>query len=348
MSDYNLTRPNSPAVTGDYGHQATGTGIYAQNAILENGSVHNFANRSSADHTPPPNSFPCFAFAVLHRITAIRPICLRSLFHCFWCLESFAMAQNEDVDMRDYSDDKDDEASFALARKLQDEFDRLAFASSLGLADDDFNISNISPPGWFSMPSIKGKHPVTDEEYARQLADEMNDYQSAPMSDEELARLFQMQDDPAFDFYSPLPRIPISHSPNNSVGKNQISLPSNAQQIPRPPSPPLNQRRTRNPSIQSALPYAPLTVDGGPSSLPLLSSPPGPRRSRQPKRNQHDDPRNRNDPAENKSLRHVQQLSQISDTPLYQSTTVFPSRSQIISRITMSSWLGYCRRIVKT
>jgi hypothetical protein len=237
------------------------------------------------------------------------------------------MAQNQDVNMRDYSDDKDDEASFALARKLQDEYDRLAFASSLGSADDDFNMSNISSSGWFSMPSIKGKHPVTDEEYARQLAGEMNDYQSATMSDEDLAQLFQMQEDPAFDFFSPFPQTPISNPPKDSVGKNQVSLSSNAQQIPRPPSPPLSQRRTRNPSIQSASPYDPLTVDGGPSSLPLSSSPPAPRRWRQPKRYQHDDPRNRNDPAEDRSFRHAQQLSQISDTPPHQSTTVFPARS---------------------
>lgn len=166
------------------------------------------------------------------------------------------MSQNEDVDMSDY----DEEASLAFARKLQEEYDRLAFvASSAGSANDDSKVSNLLSEDYqsdahsLSATASKGKQPMTDDEYARHLAGERDDYQSALMSDQEFARQLQLQEDPNFNFSSPFPPTPQSHSPNDNTRKDPFSVPSTLPYLLRPPSPPIT------PS-QYTLPFQSTTV----------------------------------------------------------------------------------------
>ena len=246
------------------------------------------------------------------------------------------MSQNENVDMRDYRDDDcnddgddGDNASLALARKLQEEYDSLAFASSMGSINDDFRLSNHSSSEWSAMPSSKGKQPMTDEEYARQLADEVDDYHSdhTHMTDEEFARLLQMQEDPNFDFSSPFPPTPKSHSPSDTPKKHPYFVPSSSQQVRLPPSPPFSQPRTENPPAEKFSPYtSPTFVDGEyPFPLLPLSSPPQDWPLTEP--NLHGGWRNTNDPALEESIRLAHKLSQNQTTSLLQSTTVVPARS---------------------
>jgi len=228
------------------------------------------------------------------------------------------MSRNEDVDMSKY----DEEASLAFARKLQDEYDRLAFASSAASANDEFKMSNFLSGDYQSdahslsaIPS-KGKQPMTDEEYARHLRGETDHYHSPPMSDEEFARMLQIQEDPNFDFSSPFPPTPQSRSPNDITRKDPFSLPSTSQQLPRPPSPPISRSRSENPFTQNASSYAAPAVDDGQLSPPLFRSPPAPG---QPERNEY---RGWGDPAIDESLRLAHQLFQKHDTPPFQSITV--------------------------
>src|SRR5271155_3823812 len=162
------------------------------------------------------------------------------------------MSQNKDVDMGECDEDE----SLALARKLQADYDRLAFASSSGSANDEFRLSTplsqdyqSDAPSLSAVPS-KGKEPITDEEYARQLAEEMNDHHSQSMSDHEFALLLQMQEDPDFNFSSMFPPTPKSHSSNDNK-TNDPFFPS--QKIP--PSPPVSPPQTRNPFSQNTSSY---------------------------------------------------------------------------------------------
>jgi hypothetical protein len=166
------------------------------------------------------------------------------------------MSQNEDVDMSDY----DEEASLAFARKLQDEYDRLAFvASSAGSANNDSKVSNLlsgdyqSDAHSLSATPSKGKQPMTDEEYARHLAGERDDYQSAPVSDQEFARQLQLQEDPNFNFSSPFPPTPQSRSPNDNSRKDPFSVPSTLPYLLRPPSPPITPSQFSTSPFQSII-----------------------------------------------------------------------------------------------
>src|SRR5277367_367311 len=227
------------------------------------------------------------------------------------------MSQNEDVEMSEY----DDEASLAFARKLQDEYDRLAFASSAVSTNDDFKLSNKlsgdlqSDAHTLSAIPSKGKQPMTDEEYARFLAnDQTADYRSSSISDEEFARLLQMQEDPTFNFSSPFPPTPQSRSPNDKDPFSVLSPPQQPPPHPHSPhiSPPLHQ----NPSTQNAPPYATQIVDDGQPPAPSFRSPTAPS---QPPPSEYND---WGDPAIDESLRLAHQLFQKQNTPPFQSTTV--------------------------
>ena len=222
----------------------------------------------------------------------------------------------------------DEDESLALARKLQADYDRLAFASSSGSANDEFRLSTplsqdyqSDAPSLSAVPS-KGKEPMTDEDHARQLAEEMNDLHSQSMSDHEFALLLQMQEDPDFNFSSMFPPTPKSHSSNDNK-TNDPFFPS--QKIPRPPSPPVSPPQTRNPFLQNTSSYVAPTADDGNLPPPLLQPPKTPEGWTEPERNIFDEWRNSDVIGEPTRLDH--QLSQAQHTSPLHSATVHPQRS---------------------
>jgi hypothetical protein len=231
------------------------------------------------------------------------------------------MSQNKDVGMGECDEDE----SLAFARKLQADY---AFASYSGSANDEFRLSTplshdyqSDAPTLSALPS-KGKEPMTDEEYARQLAEEMNDHHSRSISDHEFALLLQMQEDPDFDFSSMFPPTPKSHSSNDNK-TNDPFFPS--QKNPPPPSPPVSPPQTRNPFFQNTSSYVAPTADDGNLPPPLLQRPKTPEGWTEPERNIFDEWRNSDGIGE--PTRLDRQLSQAQHTSPLHSATVHPQRS---------------------
>lgn len=185
--------------------------------------------------------------------------------------------------------DADEEASLALARKLQAEYDMLAFGGhsypgrtqneKSRIVNDfeaDFD-SKGSPP-----ESPNWKQTLDDWEYAKQLDKEIN-ASTPPMSDGEFARLLQMQEEINYEPYNNKhpsnPYAPPSPPTTGDKGKQPLIIPTTSH-VNIPLSPPITPGHHRTSSSRLQQPQLPPPysehIDGEEPQPPPLLRPPTP------------------------------------------------------------------------
>src|SRR5579859_2318711 len=131
-----------------------------------------------------------------------------------------------------------EEASLAYARKLQEEFDRLALSGS---ADNDYQLAlKLQNEFGGAQASSSGWSASSDEELARQLQAEVNaeTYKSQALADEEFARQLQEQESSAQsaeNWFPPSTSYAAPPTPQADKGKGRQTY---APLTQRPPSPP--------------------------------------------------------------------------------------------------------------
>jgi hypothetical protein len=226
-----------------------------------------------------------------------------------------------------HNNNSDEEASLALARKLQAEYDMLAFGGYSHRAGADNSGSRFDFNHQGSPPVASNwKQALDDMEYARQLDREINAI-TPPMSDEEFAKLLQMQEDTNYNPYnnthSSNPYAPPSPPTSAHKGKQPMIIPPTSQ-VNRPLSPPVTPVQQRTSSSQQEQPppppYSEHNDDKEPQPPPLLQPPTPPEGWVEPMDTNDPKP---NDPEPNdpETLQLIQQLSQDSRE---HSSTAFP------------------------
>ena len=172
----------------------------------------------------------------------------------------------------------DEEASLAFARSLQAEYDRLAFAS---FSQDESPIE----AEYRAAARLRAKHnSLGSVSSSTSWKGGMNDggnsqrrkANTSPLSDENLARQIQMQEDqfhPPFVNHSNPSAASVSFS-SESKGKGPSFVPFTPGVFTGPPSPPVSPLKYQSPYSQYPPPYSFHTNGHIPQPPPLL--PPSP------------------------------------------------------------------------
>lgn len=252
------------------------------------------------------------------------------------CLVSFKF---EDISKSMSRHTSDEEASLSLAQRLE-AYDKLAFLDS---SQSESPLQTGYPPAARRGASINNRRSVAsssernndNEEHAIQFQSGANSTHTPPMSDEEFARLLQMQEDQ--NYFSSSNSLPQPFTPPHDYhGKLPLPVASADDRFRGPLSPPKSPTHRQSPSSGYFPPYPPQSNDFMPES-PSLVRPPSPPRWIEPTNNIHS---MRNDPAI-----HGTHLTQPFLPPVRtHSPTVFPSKITLMFRIMMKFWRNYYKR----